>query len=249
MINESFNDYAVKYEEKTCIKHNKYNASLLQFGSISVWTSCPHCYQENLIKNQAQEVKQQKEKAQLLFEQQIEKISIPPRFKQCNFDNYVVNNKLQNKVKNTLIEFAKNINANLKIGKNIILSGNVGTGKTHLSIATAKEAVNQGYTAFFTNMYEMIDRINSYGWEKYEILQKYIEPDLLILDEICALNNDEQKNLNKIINYRYEQIKSTIIQTNLTISELIDVLGKRIFDRLCSNDSLILELNWESFRK
>ena len=40
-----------------------------------------------------------------------------------------------------MLEFANNIANNLKLGHNVILAGNSGNGKTHLSVATAKTAI------------------------------------------------------------------------------------------------------------
>ena len=55
----------------------------------------------------------------------------------------------------------------------IILSGNPGNGKTHLSVATAKAAVNKCKTALFTTVGDMIDKINDAGWNKAKIIDNY----------------------------------------------------------------------------
>ncbi len=140
-----------------------------------------------------------------------------------------------------MMEFANNIANNLKIGRNIILAGNPCNGKTHLSVAIAKNAINGGHAVLFTTVGKMIDKINEAGWNKATAIDNYTVPDLLILDEVTyTLNSEEQKNLFKVINKRYEQIRYTVIQTNLSMHDLKNVLGESIIDRLRENGGVVL---------
>ena len=69
---------------------------------------------------------------------------------------------------------------------NIFFIGQPGTGKTHLSIALALEALKFGKTVLFTTVWDMITMLQQsradYSYQKR--LQWYTKPDLLILDEL-----------------------------------------------------------------
>jgi DNA replication protein DnaC len=240
-------------EIKVCNKHKIEYASYMfkSENDDERWTNCYACHEENAHERLRKEHLQEQIACKQRFITKLFKQSaIPPRFADVNFSNYIIDNNEQKIVKDCMIEFAKNIDDNLKIGRNIMLAGNSGTGKTHLSIAMAKIAIEYGYTALFTTVGEMIDKINEAGWNKATAIDNYTVPDLLILDEITyMLNNEEQKNLFKIINKRYELIKSTIILTNLSIAQWKNLLGFRITDRMRQDKSMILYFTWESYRK
>lgn len=240
-------------EMLTCQKHKQEYAArtFIRFDGSKCCAKCPQCKDEEELNRRkqeylAQKVESTKHKIDNLFNQS----AIPPRFSNDNFDNYIADTADKLAVKNTMLAFAHDIKANLKIGRNVLLAGNPGNGKTHLSVAAAKSAIDSGYTALFTTVGEMIDKINEAGWNKATAIANYTIPDLLILDEVTyTLNSEEQKNLFKVLNKRYEQIRSTIIQTNLSIPDLKNVLGERIIDRLRENGGIVLYFTWESYRK
>jgi DNA replication protein DnaC len=69
---------------------------------------------------------------------------------------------------------------------NLILIGDSGTGKTHLSIGIALKALSKEYKVFFTTVSDMLYNLhiaradNSY----HKKLQQLVSYDLLILDEL-----------------------------------------------------------------
>lgn len=240
-------------KKQFCDKH-QYEYTARRFSCDAKnpnWSSCPLCRTQNEREQRQKEfIQWQAAQKQQTVEKLFTQSAIPERFSECDFDNYIADTGEQLAVKNTMLEFVKNIGDNLKLGRNVILAGNAGNGKTHLSIATAKAATNAGYPALFTTVGEMIDKINEAGWAKAKVIDNYTVPDLLILDEVTyTLNNEEQKTLFKVINKRYEKVRSTIIQTNLSIADLKNVLGERIVDRLRENGGIVLYFTWESYRK
>lgn len=235
-----------------CTKHNvSYDSRLVSFNNKQNWSKCPRCSREDLQSQLQQDILQQDfEKKQLKVDSLFARSAIPPRFKNVSFNNYVVDSKEKIATIDILMNFVDNLDNNLKIGRSIILSGNPGTGKTHLSIAIAKAAMTKCYTSLFTTIGDMIDKINEAGWNKATAINNYVLPDLLILDEMTySLNSEEQKTLFKVINKRYENLKSIIILTNLKNNELKDILGERIIDRIIENNGVYLQFTWESFRK
>jgi len=69
---------------------------------------------------------------------------------------------------------------------NLIFIGQPGTGKTHLSVALALEALGRGKTILFTTVWDMINILQQsradYSYQRK--IQAYLKPDLLILDEL-----------------------------------------------------------------
>ena len=139
--------------------------------------------------------------------------------------------------------------------ENITFIGKPGTGKTHLSISLGVKAVLQGYTVLFTTLSDMLDDLyisradNSF----HRRLASYIQPDLLIVDEmgLRKLNQTSVDDFYEVIAKRYEK-KSTIITSNKEFNEwgrvLFDpVLATAILDRLVHHCNFV-NIKGDSYR-
>ena len=76
---------------------------------------------------------------------------------------------------------------------NVIMIGNVGLGKTHLSIALGHTACQNGHSVLFTTAVDIINTLaaaQSAGRLKREF-QRYLKPALLIIDELGYLPIDK----------------------------------------------------------
>ena len=89
----------------------------------------------------------------------------------------------------------------------------------------------------------MLDSIIDYRFGKSDLKEVYdniINVNLLIIDDLGAeaLNGPKVTELFNIINSRLlnqnNEIKKTIISTNLNMNNLFDTYGERIFSRLAS---------------
>lgn len=138
---------------------------------------------------------------------------------------------------------------------NLLLIGQHGTGKTHLSIALALEVLGRGKTVLFTTVWDMINMLQQsradYSYQKR--IQLYSKPDLLILDELGYRSMAEQtvEDFFEIVSRRYEK-GSIIITSNRPIhqwdSVFIDkTLTSAVIDRLMHHCSVI-EIKGESYR-
>lgn len=77
-------------------------------------------------------------------------------------------------------------------GRNIILAGNPGTGKTHISIGLGIDACNMGYKVYFTTISSLINELKESKSNKklYTFEKRFEKYDLIIADELCkALHN------------------------------------------------------------
>lgn len=138
---------------------------------------------------------------------------------------------------------------------NIIFIGQPGTGKTHLSVALALEALGRGKTVLFTTLWDMINTLQQsradYSYQRK--IQIYLKPDLLILDELGyrSLAESTVEDFFEIVSKRYEK-GSIIITSNRPIhqwdSVFIDkTLSTAVVDRLMHHCSLV-EIKGESYR-
>ena len=107
--------------------------------------------------------------------------------------------------------------------QNVVMIGNPGRGKTHLSIALGLKACSQGFNVLFKNAAtlstELCEARDNYRLGKLE--RTLAKADLLILDEMSYLsfNRHQSELLFKVISDRSEK-GSTIMTTNLPYSQL-----------------------------
>jgi DNA replication protein DnaC len=132
--------------------------------------------------------------------------------------------------------------------ENIAFIGEPGVGKTHISIAIGINAIDQGYTVFFTPLSDMLEDLYMSRADNSlrQKLKKYIEPDLLIVDELGLkkLNQTSVDDFYDIISKRYER-KSTIITTNKPFEEWGPIfydmhLASAILDRFVHHCNFVI---------
>ena len=139
--------------------------------------------------------------------------------------------------------------------KNIVMIGNPGRGKTHISIALGLKACLQGYRVLFKNAgslsTELTEARDSYQLGRIERLLD--KTDLLILDELSymSFNKYESELLFKVISDRSERA-STIVTTNLPFSRWTELfesstMVSALVDRLTFR-SHVLDMSGPSYR-
>lgn len=71
-------------------------------------------------------------------------------------------------------------------GRNIILAGNPGTGKTHMSIGLGIDACNMGYKVYFTTIASLINELKESRSDKklYTFEKRFEKYDIIIADEL-----------------------------------------------------------------
>lgn len=139
--------------------------------------------------------------------------------------------------------------------RNLIFIGNPGTGKSHLSIAIGVKALAKNHKVLFTTVTDMLYQLhiskadNSY----YKKLNVYLQPDLLILDELGfkTLPSYSADDFFEVISKRYEK-GSIIITTNKQFDQWKDIfsdniLADAILDRIVHH-ALIFKIKGESYR-
>ena len=124
--------------------------------------------------------------------------------------------------------------------ENLLLIGNTGTGKTHISTSIAKEIITRGFDVLYDSAQNIFsdfetDKFRSGYSPQYESkAEKYLECDLLIIDDLGAefVSQFTVSCLYNLINTRKNRGLSTIISTNLSPEELGAKYEGRISSRL-----------------
>jgi DNA replication protein DnaC len=143
----------------------------------------------------------------------------------------------------------------IRQGQNIILSGNPGTGKTHIAISLGIKACQQNYKVLFTTVPRLITQLKESRSNKIlrQTENKFEKYDLVICDEFGYISFDKAgaELLFSHLSLR-AGIKSTIITTNLSFDRWDEIFGDTILtaamvDRL-THKAHIINMNGQSYR-
>ena len=118
---------------------------------------------------------------------------------------------------------------------NLLFTGTVGCGKSFLSGCVAKELMDRGVSVVYFSASQLFDILYQNGlYNSQEDLYNY---DLVIVDDLGSevTNSVVTAALFTFLNERILRGKSTIISTNLSLSEMKDRYSERIASRIIQN--------------
>jgi DNA replication protein DnaC len=130
---------------------------------------------------------------------------------------------------------------------NILLIGNSGVGKTHLTTAIGIAAAKKRVSTYFIKCHDLISQLKKAHIEnRLETRIKHFSKyRLLIIDEIgyLPIGEEEAKMFFQLIDMRYEK-KSTIITSNINLSDWGKIfsdslIASAILDRLVHHSSIV----------
>lgn len=103
-------------------------------------------------------------------------------------------------------------------GRSLILHGKPGRGKTHLAVAIAYRAIQNGFDARFVNAAALIDDVSSSGRDgtRPVVLASYLRPMVLVVDEVGYLTHpdDAANALFQVVHERHSRRRAMIFTTN-----------------------------------
>lgn len=113
-------------------------------------------------------------------------------------------------------------------GSCLILSGKPGRGKTHLAVALAYRAIQNGFEALFVTAAELIDDLSSaFRHSRLQTaLVRYTAPAVLVVDEVGYLTygTDAANVLFHVVNERHRKERSMVFTTNKALEQWGKVL-------------------------
>jgi len=140
-------------------------------------------------------------------------------------------------------------------GRNIVLAGNPGTGKTHLAIGLGIKACLADYTVLFTTVSQLVTQVRESRSAKMlrGLENRFEKYDLVICDEFGYISFDKEASelLFTHLSLRAGR-KSTIITTNLSFERWNEIFGDPVLtaamvDRLTHKAHLV-NMNGNSYR-
>lgn len=134
-------------------------------------------------------------------------------------------------------------------GRNLVLFGPVGAGKTHAAVAACRKAHFDGLSVEFWPLVELLDQLRPGG--DPEMFDRLVDVDRLIIDDLGAERSTEwtDERLYAVINRRWLEELPTVATTNLTPAALEESLGARAFSRLVGSDAVALQLSGPDRRR
>lgn len=183
---------------------------------------------------------------------------IPTDLEDAGFKNYKRTNNVTTKALNLAIEYVRHFKNSIpKERHNLLMMGNPGTGKSHLSVAIARTLKAEGFTVGFITtgkLLALIKETYKKGASRTEndILEDMAKFEALVLDDLGAEagTKDEfswsKARLFDIVNARIG--KPTIYTTNFDDLGLPTAVGERVASRLY-NKTRYIDMFTDDYRK
>jgi DNA replication protein DnaC len=243
--------------DKICETHGAYVSTGYRLNltkpAREVWSVCPGCKAES---DRAASKKDDADRQAALksqIEAMLEQTAIPPRFIGKTFDSYRADSEGQERALRVCREYAGNFARHLRTGGSLILSGQPGTGKSHLAGAVLQAILPQHVGAYVTLM-DLIRALRD-TWRRdsamteSQLLAKLEAIPLLVIDEVGVQygTDGERSIMFDVLDRRYRNMRPSILMTNLSKDEFRVAIGDRVFDRL-TEVARWVPFEWASYR-
>ena len=244
-------------ETRVCAEHGEYRATGYRLTLVKnpreIWSDCPECKIARQLAEHAAAEAARQASLKARVESMLVQAAIPPRFIGKTFDNYRVENDGQGRALKVCQEFAENFPQHLKRGGSLILSGQPGTGKSHLAGAIL-QAILPRHVGVYVTLMDLIRTLRD-TWRRdsevteTQMLARLQAVPLLVIDEIGVQygTDGERAILFDVLDRRYRELMPSILMTNLGKDEFRAAIGDRVFDRL-TEVARWVPFEWSSYR-
>ncbi|MBA6120778.1 MULTISPECIES: ATP-binding protein [Pseudomonas] len=182
---------------------------------------------------------------------------ITPRFRECTLESFSTNGEEEKaRALAACKAYVDRFTEHYRDGRSMILTGNVGTGKTHLASAMVQAVIRRyGAEALIVPVAEVFRvakgaMTKGADYDERDVINELAEVDLLVIDEVGAQRGSEyeQALLHEVIDRRYQLVVPTILVSNLPADELKAFIGDRALDRLRQGGGKAVGFTWSSAR-
>lgn len=167
---------------------------------------------------------------------------ISEEFRKKNFDNFDYSYNMEvceafSKAK----EYVKNFDKDSKNNSSIIFVGQVGSGKTHLSMAIANSLMKKGVGVLYMPYRDNIISLkqNMMDEEYYQkAMNRFKKATVLLVDDLFkgSISGSDVNIMFEIINYRYLNGLPVIVSCEKSIDEIMNIdeaIGSRLYEMSC----------------
>ena len=173
-------------------------------------------------------------------EERVSNLRIPPRYRSCSFDTFEVNG-MNEPVANAVRKWLDRTEKNLEEGTGLYLSGDTGTGKTHLAVAALRELVTENnLSGLYLNYDVFCDMVYDSRTMDGDLPEMYGNPhllryarrvyDVVVLDNLNADRGTDFliKMTMDFIQARYDSQLPTIFTSMYRPDKLAGLFNSRI---------------------
>lgn len=158
------------------------------------------------------------------IKEKLEGCGLTDSFKKKTFSTFKTDTEHQKQAKLRAMSYCKKFKEEKG---SFLLTGNPGTGKTHLGIAIMMQLVNQNVGCRYAEYIGLIMRLKQCCMDPINYnkeINEYKNCTVLFLDDLLKGQTSEadRKYIYEIINYRYMTEKSIIVSTEKSLNELMD---------------------------
>ena len=211
---------------------------------LKIHYTCPKCEDTGYIGQ-----KQCTCLKELLQKYAYEKLGENGNIQECRFDNFSLSyypnesrapyGKNPRREMELIFSACKQYASNFSLAsESLLLLGGTGLGKTHLSLAIAREVTRNGFGVVYVSSQRLLDKLQQQQFSRHADQEDYqsiaLACDLLIVDDLGAefSTNFTVSALYSVVNSRINERRPTIISTNLDENTLRERYGDRILSRL-----------------
>ncbi len=180
---------------------------------------------------------------------------VTPRFAGATFDGYIAETNEQRQALAKCREYAEQFPVHFRAGRSLLLTGNVGCGKTHLASAIVRTVVADHCRALIIPASDIISIARASmapgsGYSDRDVVLHLGNLNLLVIDEVgCQKGSDYELGLlHAIIDRRYQAVLPTVLISNLSVDGLKAYIGDRALDRLRQHGGMAVGFTWSSMR-
>ena len=230
--------------EASCPEHGPFVRFRGRHGLVG---QCPECKR---LADEKREAEASERMRVQRIERLLEKAWLPPRFAGKGLDRYRPQNHDQRDALQACLNYVVEIDKHINAGSCLAVIGPPGVGKTHLLAAIVADACLAGYEARYTTMVSFLAAVKgSWAWNGAEFGGGFLEPSLLVLDEIwIPQTGRDRESLLALLDERYRNGDPTLIGSNLTWPQMQQELGLRFCDRLLEDGGQVLAVDGVSMR-